>query len=85
MLRRTQANNFHCLRDVNLALDGSGRIMVGPNGSGKSALLDVVSFFRDSMAVLGRLADTVDVHGCRCPAFGGLKDTLRSWFLEASS
>lgn len=49
MLRRVQARNFRCLRDVNVALDGSIHILVGPNGSGKSALLDVVSFFRDSL------------------------------------
>ena len=49
MLRRIQAKNFRCLRDVNVELDGSLHVMVGPNGSGKSALFDAVAFFRDSM------------------------------------
>ena len=49
MLRRIQAKNFRCLRDVNVALDGSFHVMVGPNGSGKSALFDAVAFFRDAM------------------------------------
>lgn len=51
MLRRIQAKNFRCLRDVNVTLDESIHILVGPNGSGKSALLEVVRFFRDSMTV----------------------------------
>ena len=49
MLRRIQTRNFRCLRDVNIALDGSFHILVGPNGSGKSALFDAIEFFRDSM------------------------------------
>ena len=49
MLRRIQAKNFRCLRDVNIAFDGSFHALVGPNGSGKSALFDAVAFFRDSM------------------------------------
>ena len=50
MLRRIQASNFRCLRDVDVKLDRSFHALVGPNGSGKSALLDVVAFFRDLMA-----------------------------------
>lgn len=49
MLRRVQAKNFRCLRDVDVSLGRSVHILVGPNGSGKSALFDAVAFFRDSM------------------------------------
>ena len=50
MLRRIQALNYRCLREVDIKLDGNFHALVGPNGSGKSALLDVVAFFRDLMA-----------------------------------
>ena len=36
-----------------------------------------------SAALFGHMADTVSVRGCRCPAFGELKDTLQTWFPAA--
>ena len=40
---------------------------------------------RVSAAIFGRLADTVSVRGCECPAFGELRDTLQTWFPAVSS
>ena len=40
---------------------------------------------RTSAALFGRLADTVSVHGCQCPAFGELRDTLQTWFPAVSA
>ena len=40
---------------------------------------------RTSAALFGRLADTVSVHGCECPAFGELRDTLQTWFPAVSA
>lgn len=40
---------------------------------------------RVSAAMFGRLADTVSLQGCECPAFGELADTLQTWFPAASN
>ena len=47
MLRRIQARNYRCLRDLDIQLDRGLHVLVGPNGSGKSALLDVITFVGD--------------------------------------
>ena len=47
MLRRVQARNFRCLRDVDVALDGDFHLLVGPNGAGKSAFMDILAFLAD--------------------------------------
>ena len=47
MLRRIEARNFRCLRDLTVDLDGDFHILVGPNGAGKSAFIDVLAFLRD--------------------------------------
>ena len=45
-LRRVQAFNYRCLRDVDVELD-EFHVLVGANGSGKSALFDALLFARD--------------------------------------
>lgn len=47
MLRRLEAKNFRCLRDLSVGLDGDFHLLVGPNGAGKSAFIDVLAFLRD--------------------------------------
>ena len=46
MIRRIEARNYRCLRDVAVELDRF-QLAVGPNASGKSTLFDVVLFLRD--------------------------------------
>ena len=50
MLRRIQAQNYRCMRDLDVELDTSFHVLVGPNGSGKSALLDIIAFVSDLVA-----------------------------------
>jgi predicted ATPase len=45
MITRIRAQNFRCLRSVDVPLQPF-QILVGPNGSGKSALMDVLAFLR---------------------------------------
>lgn len=66
MIRRIEALNYRCLRDV--AQDMAPfQILVGPNASGKSAFLDVVAFLGDLLregphaAVTGRSATAKDL------------------------
>ena len=47
-LRRIQAVNYRCLRNVAVELD-EFHVLVGANGSGKSALFDALLFLRDTM------------------------------------
>lgn len=47
MLRRIEARNFRCLRDLTVDLDGDFHLLVGPNGAGKSAFIDILAFLRD--------------------------------------
>jgi predicted ATPase len=47
MIRRIEALNFRCLRDISLDL-GPFHVLVGPNANGKTTFLDTVAF-------LGRL------------------------------
>lgn len=47
MLRRIEARNFRCLRDLSVDLDGDFHLLVGPNGAGKSAFIDILAFLRD--------------------------------------
>ncbi len=47
MLRRIQAKNFRCLRDVDVELDGEFHLLIGPNGAGKTAFMDVLAFLSD--------------------------------------
>ncbi len=46
MITRVEANNYRCLRSVNVPLRPF-QILVGPNGSGKTAFMDVLGFIRD--------------------------------------
>ncbi len=46
MIRRIEARNYRCLRDVAVELDRF-QLAVGPNASGKSTLFDAVLFLRD--------------------------------------
>jgi len=45
MITRIKAENFRCLRSVDVPLRPF-QILVGPNGSGKSAFMDVLAFLR---------------------------------------
>ena len=45
MITRIKAENFRCLRSVDVPLRPF-QIFVGPNGSGKSALMDVLAFLQ---------------------------------------
>jgi len=45
MITRVKAENFRCLRSVDVRLRPF-QILVGPNGSGKSALMDALAFVR---------------------------------------
>src|ERR1035437_949275 len=45
MITRVKAENFRCLRSVDVCLRPF-QILVGPNGSGKSALMDALAFVR---------------------------------------
>ena len=47
MLRRIQALNYGCPRQVDVAL-GAFHVLVGPNGSVKSTLFDLIAFARDA-------------------------------------
>ncbi len=46
MIRRIEALNYRCLRDVSQELDHF-QVLVGPNASGKTTFLDVVGFLGD--------------------------------------
>jgi predicted ATPase len=45
VITRVEANNYRCLRSVDVSLRPF-QILVGPNGSGKTAFMDVLSFIR---------------------------------------
>lgn len=45
-IRRIQATNYRCLRNVDVELD-QFHVLVGANGSGKSTLFDAIRFTRD--------------------------------------
>lgn len=49
-IRRVQATNYRCLRDVDVELD-QFQVLVGANGSGKSALFDAILFVSDLLVV----------------------------------
>ena len=66
-IRRVQAMNYRCLRDVDVELD-QFHVLVGANGSGKSALFDALLFAQD---LLSRGLDTaVDRRDRRLPRLG---------------
>lgn len=46
MIRRIQARNYRCLRDVDVALNPF-QVLIGANATGKSALLDAIAFLGD--------------------------------------
>ena len=49
-IRRIQATNYRCLRNVDVELD-QFHVLVGANGSGKSALFDAILFVRDLLSL----------------------------------
>ena len=46
MIRRIQARNYRCLRNVDVALNPF-QVLIGANATGKSALLDAIAFLGD--------------------------------------
>jgi len=79
-------NNYHRLR-VWLREEGHwpDETAKPPNPKEAMCAASAKGGRRVSAALFGRLADTVSVRGCHCPAFGELKHALQSWFPATSS
>jgi ABC-type multidrug transport system ATPase subunit len=59
MLKRFYANNFRCLENFQLDLDGPSALLIGPNGAGKSTVTHALEILQKAARGTNRVAHLV--------------------------